>query len=137
MNCQCAKKILVNISNYLVKHSVPCGTMFNKIKLHHVDNSVAFQQKKTYGKEEFRLRHYAGEVSYSIKGFMDKNNDLLYRDLKQALADSSSEIVTKLYPKVGGPTHSKGNVHMTYLWRKIMKTETSSLWTARNALVME
>ncbi|KAF2362429.1 Myosin head motor domain, partial [Trinorchestia longiramus] len=58
------------------------------------------KQKKTYGKEEFRLRHYAGEVSYNIQGFLDKNNDLLYRDLKQTMADSSNEIVAKIYPKV-------------------------------------
>lgn len=54
--------------------------------------------------EEFRLQHYAGEVSYSIRGFLDKNNDLLYRDLKQAMAESTNDIIAKVYPKVRGKT---------------------------------
>jgi len=33
--------------------------------------------------QEFRLKHYAGDVTYSVKGFLDKNNDLLFRDLKE------------------------------------------------------
>ena len=32
--------------------------------------------------QEFRLLHYAGEVTYKIANFLDKNNDLLYRDMK-------------------------------------------------------
>jgi len=41
--------------------------------------------KKTIERDEFRLLHYAGEVTYKVKGFLDKNNDLLYRDLKEAM----------------------------------------------------
>lgn len=33
--------------------------------------------------QEFRLLHFAGEVTYGIQGFLDKNNDLLFRDLKE------------------------------------------------------
>ena len=33
--------------------------------------------------QEFRLLHFAGDVTYNIKGFLDKNNDLLFRDLKE------------------------------------------------------
>uniref|UniRef100_A0A2P2I3E2 Myosin-IB-like n=1 Tax=Hirondellea gigas TaxID=1518452 RepID=A0A2P2I3E2_9CRUS len=57
------------------------------------------KQKKTFGNEEFRLRHYAGEVSYNIRGFLDKNNDLLYRDLKQTMTESGNPILAKVFPK--------------------------------------
>ena len=33
--------------------------------------------------QEFRLLHYAGEVTYNCVGFLDKNNDLLFRDIKE------------------------------------------------------
>ncbi|XP_046657965.1 unconventional myosin IC-like [Daphnia pulicaria] len=52
------------------------------------------KMKKTIEREEFRLLHYAGEVTYNVKGFLEKNNDLLYRDLKDAMI-SSSNLITK------------------------------------------
>jgi len=45
------------------------------------------------------LVHYAGDVTYNINGFLEKNNDLLFRDLKEAMSDSSSEIMKGLFPK--------------------------------------
>ena len=48
--------------------------------------------KKTIDREEFRLLHYAGEVTYNVHGFLEKNNDLLYRDLKEAMIASSNHI---------------------------------------------
>ncbi|KAI4568908.1 hypothetical protein MJG53_014526 [Ovis ammon polii x Ovis aries] len=39
--------------------------------------------RKKIGWMEFRLFHYAGEVTYCTRGFLEKNNDLLYRHLKE------------------------------------------------------
>ncbi|XP_043214754.1 unconventional myosin IC-like [Amphibalanus amphitrite] len=54
--------------------------------------------RKTIRRDEFRLKHYAGDVTYNVKTFMDKNNDLLYRDLKDAMAKSSNKIVQDIFP---------------------------------------
>lgn len=42
---------------------------------------------------QFRIVHYAGTVTYTVDGFMDKNNDLLFRDIKECMGASSNTIV--------------------------------------------
>uniref|UniRef100_A0A182NPP3 Myosin motor domain-containing protein n=1 Tax=Anopheles dirus TaxID=7168 RepID=A0A182NPP3_9DIPT len=54
--------------------------------------------QKTMGRDEFRLVHYAGDVTYSVHGFLDKNNDLLFRDLKEAMAECSNGIIKSCFP---------------------------------------
>ncbi|XP_054157929.1 unconventional myosin-Ic-like [Oppia nitens] len=53
--------------------------------------------KKIIERNQFRLSHYAGEVVYNISGFLDKNNDLLYRDLKRAMNSSGNPIIQKVF----------------------------------------
>ncbi|XP_078680580.1 unconventional myosin-Ic-like isoform X1 [Branchiostoma floridae x Branchiostoma belcheri] len=57
------------------------------------------QTRKTLDRDEFRLRHYAGDVTYSVTGFLDKNNDLLYRDLKEAMCESKNQVTSSCFPK--------------------------------------
>uniref|UniRef100_A0A8B9K065 Myosin Ic, paralog a n=1 Tax=Astyanax mexicanus TaxID=7994 RepID=A0A8B9K065_ASTMX len=53
---------------------------------HFVTHKLANgKTRKALGRDEFRLLHYAGEVNYNVNGFLDKNNDLLYRNLKELL----------------------------------------------------
>ncbi|XP_063069493.1 unconventional myosin-Ib isoform X2 [Engraulis encrasicolus] len=46
----------------------------------------------------FRIQHYAGKVLYRVEGFVDKNNDLLYRDLSQAMYKANHSIMRALFP---------------------------------------
>uniref|UniRef100_A0A8C0XDJ8 Unconventional myosin-Ib n=2 Tax=Castor canadensis TaxID=51338 RepID=A0A8C0XDJ8_CASCN len=50
----------------------------------------------------FRIQHYAGKVLYQVEGFVDKNNDLLYRDLSQAMWKASHVLIKSLFPE-GNP----------------------------------
>lgn len=63
----------------------------------HSRASVLVQ--KSMGREEFRLVHYAGDVTYNVQGFLDKNNDQLFRDLKEVMVRSNNPIITMCFPE--------------------------------------
>ena len=56
--------------------------------------------RETIMRDEFRLWHYAGAVDYKCDGFVDKNTDLLFRDLKEAMNSSRNPLIAVLYPSV-------------------------------------
>ncbi|CAL1271380.1 unnamed protein product [Larinioides sclopetarius] len=65
---------------------------------HFLSHSTASGKlRKTIERNEFRLVHYAGDVTYNVEGFLDKNNDLLYRDLKKAMMVSKNWIVKNAF----------------------------------------
>uniref|UniRef100_A0A3Q1CG99 Myosin IHb n=1 Tax=Amphiprion ocellaris TaxID=80972 RepID=A0A3Q1CG99_AMPOC len=58
---------------------------------HFVTHKLGDQKtRKTLDRGDFRLLHYAGEVTYCVVGFLDKNNDLLYRNGKEMMELSVS-----------------------------------------------
>ncbi|WAR02554.1 MYO1C-like protein [Mya arenaria] len=67
---------------------------------HFISHSVADNAtRKTIARDEFRMLHYAGDVTYNIKGFLDKNNDLLFRDLKEAMVETTNAITSQCFTK--------------------------------------
>ncbi|NXD72372.1 MYO1A protein, partial [Eolophus roseicapillus] len=46
----------------------------------------------------FRIHHYAGKVTYNVTGFIEKNNDLLFRDLSQAMWAARHPLLRSLFP---------------------------------------
>nr|CDJ93760.1 Myosin head and IQ calmodulin-binding region and Myosin tail 2 domain containing protein [Haemonchus contortus] len=56
------------------------------------------QSEKSIKHDEFRVTHYAGDVTYSVNGFMDKNRDTLFQDLKRLLFNSKSTLLHSLFP---------------------------------------
>ncbi|XP_027003002.1 myosin Ic, paralog b isoform X1 [Tachysurus fulvidraco] len=55
--------------------------------------------RKVMGRDEFRLLHYAGEVNYNVNGFLDKNNDLLFRNLKEVMCMSENKILNQCFAR--------------------------------------
>ncbi|NXL52575.1 MYO1A protein, partial [Podilymbus podiceps] len=47
----------------------------------------------------FRIHHYAGKVTYNVTGFIEKNNDLLFRDLSQAMWATRHALLRSLFPE--------------------------------------
>ncbi|XP_078715773.1 unconventional myosin-Ib-like isoform X3 [Lampetra fluviatilis] len=75
----------------------------------------------------FCVDHYAGMVTYSVDGFVDKNNDLLFRDISQTMWQSKRELVRDLFPE--------GNPKKQSLKRPL--TASSQLKTSVNALMKD
>ncbi|XP_018356580.1 PREDICTED: unconventional myosin-Ic-like, partial [Trachymyrmex septentrionalis] len=46
---------------------------------------------------EFRLVHYAGDVTYNVRGFLEKNNDLLFRDLREVMSHTTNSITKTVF----------------------------------------
>ncbi|KAJ4926485.1 hypothetical protein JOQ06_008658 [Pogonophryne albipinna] len=66
---------------------------------HFVTHKLADQKtRKTLDRGDFRLLHYAGEVTYCVVGFLDKNNDLLYRNGKEVMRQSKNAIIKLCFP---------------------------------------
>ncbi|KAJ8286074.1 hypothetical protein GJAV_G00034260 [Gymnothorax javanicus] len=65
---------------------------------HFVTHKLAdMNMRKTLERGDFRLLHYAGEVTYCVIGFIDKNNDLLYRNIKDVMRQSKNAIIRQCF----------------------------------------
>lgn len=52
---------------------------------HYMSRKLQPSDKSLNFKEDFRITHYAGDVTYNVVGFIDKNKDTLFQDLKRLL----------------------------------------------------
>ncbi|XP_039978178.1 unconventional myosin-Ig isoform X5 [Xiphias gladius] len=60
-------------------------------KLSPTDKTMDFQK-------HFRIRHYAGDVTYSVEGLLDKNKDLLFQDFKRLMYNSANPVLKEMWP---------------------------------------
>ncbi|KAK2503495.1 hypothetical protein MC885_019624 [Smutsia gigantea] len=65
---------------------------FSSRKLCAADKILEFDR-------DFRIRHYAGDVVYSVIGFIDKNKDTLFQDFKRLLYNSSNPVLKNMWPE--------------------------------------
>ncbi|KAJ8731654.1 hypothetical protein PYW07_004818 [Mythimna separata] len=68
---------------------------------HYTSRQLAPTDKKLKHGVDFRITHYAGDVTYAITGFMDKNKDSLWQDLKRLLHSSSNQSLAEMWPEGG------------------------------------
>uniref|UniRef100_A0A8B9RGP3 Myosin ID n=1 Tax=Astyanax mexicanus TaxID=7994 RepID=A0A8B9RGP3_ASTMX len=75
------------LNGKLAKHA-----HYTSRKLSPTDKSLEFDR-------DFRIRHYAGDVVYSVVGFIDKNKDTLFQDFKRLLYNSSNPVLKAMWPE--------------------------------------
>lgn len=66
---------------------------------HYSSRQIVPSDKTLKHKEEFRIRHYAGDVKYNITGFLEKNKDTLFQDFKRLLFNSSDKNISSMWPE--------------------------------------
>lgn len=66
---------------------------------HYASRQTKTMDKTIKHKVEFRIIHYAGEVLYSINGFLEKNKDTLFQDLKRLMYSSKNSTVSSMWPE--------------------------------------
>uniref|UniRef100_A0A7I4XSX4 Unconventional myosin-Ie n=2 Tax=Haemonchus contortus TaxID=6289 RepID=A0A7I4XSX4_HAECO len=59
------------------------------------------------GAECFLVKHYAGDVVYSVDGFCERNRDVLYPDLILLMQQSSNSFLRSLFPENVNATAGK------------------------------
>lgn len=47
----------------------------------------------------FRLKHFAGTVTYNINGFVEKNLDYVPKDLSHAMYNCAHPLLKSLFPE--------------------------------------
>jgi len=79
----------------------PKGTDLTWLEKMHTNYAKhAYYEKPRTSRDTFIIRHYAGEVSYNVAGFLEKNRDTLQEELMELLYDSQSEFIASLFADI-------------------------------------
>ncbi|XP_047706447.1 unconventional myosin-Ig isoform X1 [Prionailurus viverrinus] len=65
---------------------------------HYTSRQLCPTDKTMEFGRDFRIKHYAGDVTYSVEGFIDKNRDHLFQDFKRLLYNSSDPTLRAMWP---------------------------------------
>lgn len=106
-------------------------------KLHTNHEKHPYYEKPRLTKTNFVIKHYAGEVSYECKGYLDKNKDTLQDDLLDVLISSKDKFISNMFsgmvsssPTTALPIHVLHTTHCTHLVRACRDNRVSYLQKA-------
>jgi hypothetical protein len=114
------KSFLEQIDKQCSATANPCSAFYSKPNL---------SKNRAAAPLEFAVRHFAGTVSYTVTGFIDKNNDNLSPDLVSVLKSSTEPFIASLFRDDDGQTSAKS------AGPKKLATVGSSFKTSLSALM--
>ncbi|KAM9647794.1 unconventional myosin-Ig isoform 6-T6 [Morphnus guianensis] len=65
---------------------------------HYTSRKLCPTDKTMEFNRDFRIKHYAGDVTYSVEGFLDKNKDTLFQDFKRLFYNSADAVLRAMWP---------------------------------------
>ncbi|KAI4543990.1 hypothetical protein MG293_004256 [Ovis ammon polii] len=72
------------------------ATLLQKLKSVHANNKD-FLQPKNIHDAQFGIAHFAGEVHYHVEGFLEKNRDVLNRDILALVHSSQNKFLREIF----------------------------------------
>ncbi|XP_050798428.1 unconventional myosin-Ig isoform X2 [Gopherus flavomarginatus] len=66
---------------------------------HYTSRKLCATDKSMEFDRDFRIKHYAGNVTYSVEGFIDKNKDTLFQDFKRLMYNSTDPVLRDMWPE--------------------------------------
>lgn len=70
--------------------------------MQHKNANPHYKKLNKFDAKRFVINHYAGDVTYEIEGFMEKNKDLLSDNIMETMSSSAHPLVQKLFPASAG-----------------------------------
>ncbi|KAI5635399.1 myosin head (motor domain) domain-containing protein [Phthorimaea operculella] len=105
-------------------------TLLSKLHSNHNDKSCYIAPKSTH-EHRFGVKHYAGDVFYEIKGFLDKNRDMMTTDLKEMVLDSNNSFLKSLFHTDMAPTQSgRKTVSLSYQFKTSLDALMKTLYAS-------
>ncbi|XP_073808177.1 unconventional myosin-Ih isoform X4 [Danio rerio] len=99
---------------------------------HFVTHKLADKKtRKSLERGDFRLLHYAGEVTYCVVGFIDKNNDLLYKNIKDMMRLSKNPIIQQCFPATKAESRRRPETVATQFKNSLLRL--TEILTAKEA----
>ncbi|XP_051512450.1 unconventional myosin-VIIa isoform X1 [Myxocyprinus asiaticus] len=71
-------------------------TMLNKLNSQHKLNTNYIPPKNSY-ETQFGIQHFAGDVYYETRGFLEKNRDTLHGDIIQLVHSSKNKFIKQIF----------------------------------------
>ncbi len=109
MICELIESPSKGILSILDEKCLMVGDVTDRDLLSHLDRTLGthahYQSRTTAASDkslrrdiDFRLKHFAGEVVYQVDGFIEKNKDTLFQDLKRLLYNSTDAVIRTMWP---------------------------------------
>ncbi|CAE7528777.1 rtcb [Symbiodinium necroappetens] len=84
------------IDSECLMRSATDATLLSKIQ-NSYKNSNVISKASRFATTEFKISHYAGDVTYSVDTFLEKNTDKLHADVVTLFKESKLEMVKRLF----------------------------------------
>eukprot|EP00761_Pharyngomonas_kirbyi_P013669 gb/GECH01013698.1/.p1 GENE.gb/GECH01013698.1/~~gb/GECH01013698.1/.p1 ORF type:complete len:952 (+),score=246.60 gb/GECH01013698.1/:1-2856(+) len=104
-------------------------TFHSKVKEHLGRHGAITQVDED--RQTFTVQHYAGEVTYSVADFIDRNKDTLFPSIVALLQTSASSLISQLFSDSSGPRSKKRPPTAATQFRKQVAALTETLTACR------